>query len=71
MAEFDWHNDEITRDTPVTDEFQFSKNVRLFLEAECGPTFKAGRPFMAWVRDGRKKSMGQVADEWKRQRGVM
>lgn len=69
MGKFDWHADEITRKTPVTPEFRFSQNVRRFLIAECGEGFKSTRPFMAWIRDRQKKTMGDVADEWNRQQG--
>jgi len=65
---FDWHAAPLTRATPVTKHYRNTQNVRRFLRAQCGPDFKFDRSFMAWIKDGRPKTMGDVADEWKRRR---
>ncbi|WP_299191842.1 DUF6434 domain-containing protein [uncultured Litoreibacter sp.] len=67
---FDWHSNPITRDTPVTNTYKNTQNVRRFLTAECGDGFKFDRPFMAWIKDGAGKTMGDVADEWLRRNGA-
>jgi hypothetical protein len=67
---FDWHSDTISRQTPVTRTYRNTQNVRRFLKAECGETFKFDRAFMAWIKDGSDKTMGDVADEWLRRRGA-
>ena len=69
MSCFDWHKDPIGRDTPVDAEYKNTQNVRRFLSSECSTDFKFTRPFMAWIKDGRSKTMGEVADEWMRQIG--
>ena len=69
MTDFNWHRDPICRDTPVDTNYKNTQNVRRFLSSECGPDFKFTRPFMAWIKDGRSKTMGDVADEWMRQIG--
>lgn len=66
MSGFDWHSGEITRQTPVSATYRNTQNVRRFLTAECGAGFKFDRAFMAWIRDGSPKTMGDVADEWLR-----
>ena len=66
MARFDWHSDTVTRDTPVDGSYRNTQNVRRFLLVQCGAAFRFDRPFMAWIRDGRPKTMGEVADEWQR-----
>jgi hypothetical protein len=68
MAQFDWHSDPITAETPVTKSYRNTQNVRRFLTAECGPEFRFDRSFMAWINDGRDKTMGDVAREWKRRK---
>ena len=68
MSKFDWHSDPIARDTPVTAGYRNTQNVRRFLKAQCGESFKFDRPFMQWIKDGSPKTMGDVADEWKRRR---
>ena len=69
MEKFDWHCNPITAETPVTKGYKNTQNVRRFLTAECGPAFKFDRAFMAWIKDGSDKTMGDVAREWKRRRG--
>ena len=66
MKSFDWHADAIDRTTPVTPTYRNTQNVRRFLIAECGARFASDRPFMAWIKDGAPKTMGDVADEWNR-----
>jgi hypothetical protein len=68
MNAFDWHADPISRATPITKSYRNTQNVRRFPIRECGDTFRFDRPFMAWLKDGRKKTMGDAADEWIRAR---
>ena len=68
MDQFDWHCDRITRATPVTRTYRNTQNVRRFLRSQCGEDFKFDRPFMAWIKNGKAKTMGDVADEWLRRR---
>ena len=63
---FDWHRDPISRSTPVTAGYRNTQNVRRFLKEQCGADFRFDRGFMAWITDGRAKTMGEVADEWLR-----
>ena len=66
MAKFSWHSDRIDRDTPVTENYKSTQNVRRFLKSQCGEHFKFDRQFMAWIRSGKAITMGEVADEWTR-----
>lgn len=70
MTAFDWHADAIDRDTPVTATYRNTQNVRRFLTAQCGDAFAFDRAFMAWIMDGTAKTLGDVADEWKRRHAV-
>ncbi len=67
MPKFDWHSDPITAETPVTETYRNTQNVRRFLKSRCGDNFRFDRPFMSWIKDGTEKTMGDVADEWNRQ----
>ncbi|WP_313518046.1 DUF6434 domain-containing protein [Pseudomonas sp.] len=65
---FDWHADPIDSDTPVDASYRNTQNVRRFMCVQCGADFRFDRAFMAWIRDGAAKTMGEVVDEWLRRR---
>ncbi len=66
MEKFDWHSDKITHRTQVTKTYRNTQNVRRYLKEACGPEFKFNSEFMAWIKDGKPKTMGDVASEWLR-----
>jgi hypothetical protein len=68
MKHFDWHADPIDRDIMVTPTYRNTQNVRRFFTTQCGEDFAFDRSFMAWIKDGAAKTMGDVADEWTRRR---
>lgn len=70
MTGFDWHADPIDRNTAVTRNYRNTQNVRRLLATECGDGFALDRAFMAWIKDGTEKTMGDVADEWKRRHTI-
>jgi hypothetical protein len=63
---FDWHSGQITRETPITKSYSNTQNVRRFFKSECCNSFKFDRSFIAWLKNGQEKTMGQAADEWLR-----
>lgn len=65
---FDWHGGPINRATKIDGAYKNTQNVRRFLMAECGDTFSFDRSFMAWIKSGVPRNMGEVADEWTRLR---
>jgi Domain of unknown function (DUF6434) len=40
--------------------------VRRFFKARCGDHFKFDRPFMAWMKNGKKKTIGDAVRAWLR-----
>ncbi|MGY2995817.1 DUF6434 domain-containing protein [Mesorhizobium sp. URHB0026] len=66
MKPFDWHGDTISRVTAITKSYRNTQNVRRFFTHECGNAFRFDRPFMAWLKDGSEKTMGDAVDEWLR-----
>lgn len=66
----DWHGMTITRDIPVDPSYKNTQNVRRFMVEHCGAGFKFDRAFMAWIRDGSGKTMGDVVDEWLRRQAA-
>ena len=67
---FDWHADPINRDTQIDENYKNTQNVRRFLTKECGETFRFDRSFIAWIKSGVPRNMGEVIDEWIRLRNV-
>jgi Domain of unknown function (DUF6434) len=63
---FDWHSAPIRRSTPVTTSYRNTQNVRRFFKAVCGDHFRFDRSFMAWMKNGKPKTMGEAAEEWLR-----
>ncbi|WP_133750691.1 DUF6434 domain-containing protein [Pseudomonas sp. LP_7_YM] len=63
---FDWHSGSITRETPLDDNYRNTQKVRRFMISQCGEAFKFDRAFMAWMKQGEKLTMGDVADHWLR-----
>ena len=68
MTSFDWHCDRITRRTPITVTYRHTQNVRRFFRSQCGSLVKFDRQFMAWLKDGKQKTMGDAVDEWLRRK---
>lgn len=67
---FDWHSGSITRDTPVGDDYRSTQNVRRFMRAACGAAFRFDRAFMAWIRSGAPRTVGDVVDQWQQRNGA-
>lgn len=67
----DWHSALLTRTTRVDKNYKNTQNVRRFMVKECGEDFRFDREFMMWIRNEDPKTLGDVADEWKRRRLVL
>lgn len=63
--QFDWHSPLLTRDTVVDPSYKNTQNVRRFMKAECSEAFRFDREFIAWIRDGEPKTLGDIVNEWK------
>jgi hypothetical protein len=69
LLAFDWHSDHITCATPVTANYRNTQNVRRFFQKECGDAFKFNRSFTSWMKDGKRKTLGDAVREWLRRAG--
>ncbi|WP_339545122.1 DUF6434 domain-containing protein [Pseudomonas sp. RA_35y_Pfl2_P32] len=61
---FNWHNDQLTKNTTVCKNYRNTQNVRRFMVEHCGVNFKFDRGFMAWIRNDVPKTLGDVVNEW-------
>lgn len=64
MAGFDWHGGVIQATTAVDKNYRNTQNARRFFASICGDSFTFDRHFMAYLKDGRPKTMGDAAQEW-------
>lgn len=63
---FDWHGASLSRETTLEADYRHTQNVRRFLCEQCGEHFRFDRALMAWIRSGAPKTLGDIADEWRR-----
>lgn len=64
-SKFDWHADQLTDDTRVTDNYRTTQNMRRYM-AKHIPGFTFSRPFMAWIRDNEGATLVEVVAEARR-----
>ncbi|MEG3177272.1 DUF6434 domain-containing protein [Sphingomonas sp. RB3P16] len=68
--DFDWHGATIEPSTVVDHSYRNTQNVRRFFIDACGLSFTFDRDFMAYLKDGQAKTMGDAANEWIRARST-
>lgn len=49
-SRFDWSREDLTPDTPLTDSYRNTDNVRRFLQANTRHPFRFSIDFMAWTK---------------------
>ena len=64
QAPFDWHGAAIDPSTVVDRNYRNTQNVRRFFVNACGTSFKFDKAFMAYMKNGNAKTMGDAAKEW-------
>ena len=63
---FNWHGGQLSRATLITANYRSTQNVRRFFIAEIGRHFSFNIGFMAWMKANEEKTLGEAAEEWKR-----
>lgn len=65
MENFNWHTDDISSDTIITQSYKNTQNVRRYFKNKCGEHFKFNREFMQWMKeDATGLTMGDATQEW-------
>ena len=59
-SRFDWHKEELSNATIITDSYKNSQNVRRFFKKELGDGFKFNIAFMDWIKDNIGKTLGDA-----------
>jgi hypothetical protein len=53
-------------DTPITDNYKNTENVRAFMTKEIGSHFRFNTEFMKWTKQHTGKTMRDAIAEWQR-----
>lgn len=62
---FDWHSEPLTRETPLTNSYKNTQNVRRFFQEQLGESFKFNIEFMAWMKANEGKTLSDACDEYR------
>ncbi len=63
-SKFDWHVEDLSAETVITDSYKNTKNVRRFFKAHAGDGFKFNIEFMAWMKANTGKTLGDAVGEY-------
>ena len=66
ISKFDWHSDELTLETILTDNYKNTQNVRRFFQQHCGDKFHFSIPFMDFMKNNCGKTLQDAINEWQR-----
>lgn len=67
-SKFDWHSEQLSRATIITDSYRNTQNVRRFFKAELGDAFRFNIAFMEWMKANTGKTLGEACAAWQAQR---
>ena len=59
-SKFDWHSEELTPETVITDSYKNSQNVRRFFKSQLGEGFTFNIAFMDWMRSNAGKTLAEA-----------
>lgn len=59
-SKFDWHAAPLSADTPLTDNYRNTQNVRRFFKSQLGDSFKFNIAFMEWMTENTGKTLGDA-----------
>ena len=62
--DFNWHADELTLETTITENYKTTQNVRRFFKKQCGEDFHFSREMMAWMKANTGKTLGDAINKW-------
>jgi hypothetical protein len=65
-SKFDWHSENLTLDTVLTDSYKNTQNVRRFFLQHCGDKFHFSIPFMDFMKNNCGKTLQDAINEWQR-----
>lgn len=64
-SKFDWHSADLTDDTPLTDSYRNTQNVRRYFKSRLGEGFKFNIAFMAWLKTNAGATLADACAEYR------
>lgn len=64
-SKFDWHKEDLTPHTVITDSYKNTQNVRRFFKSQLGDSFKFNIEFMAWMKANTGKTLADSCDAYR------
>ena len=65
ITKINWHKENLTLATKVTDTYKTTQNVRRFFCTQLGENFKFTREIMQNIKSSLDKSLGEIINELK------
>ena len=65
QSNFDWNNETLDSNTPITDNYKNTQNVREFFKHSIESNFKFNVEFMNWMKSSAGKTLGDAIEKWK------
>lgn len=63
---FDWHSESLTLETPITDTYKNTQNVRRFMVSQVGSKFHFSISLMEWMTANAGKTLKDAVVEYQR-----
>ncbi|WP_114520803.1 DUF6434 domain-containing protein [Altererythrobacter sp. ZODW24] len=60
VSTFNWHSEQLSRTTTITDSYRNSQNVRQFFQRELGAGFRFNIAFMDWMKANVGKTLSDA-----------
>jgi hypothetical protein len=64
---FDWNTSSLALETVITKNYRNTENVRKFMVAQAGKSFRFTVGLMNWLKDNTGKTLSDALEEWRRQ----
>ncbi|MEE9427175.1 MAG: DUF6434 domain-containing protein [Paracoccaceae bacterium] len=69
-SSFDWHSEQLSKCTIITDNYKSSQNVRRFFKENIGSSFKFNIAFMEWIKANVGKTLNDACLAYVNIRGL-
>ena len=63
-SSFDWHKEQLSTETVITNSYRNTQNVRKFYTQTIGMQFKFNVKFMSWMKSNTGKTLGDSIEAW-------